>query len=74
MENIGRRRVISLARDIGGARYPIGAIPLDRHDWIEQCGELLPGFVRLKRRSDQTAFSLRDPESPHRYLVKGVQS
>ncbi len=46
------RRWFEQARDLGGTRYPIGAIQFGVDDWKRQYGELWPELVRRKRRFD----------------------
>lgn len=46
------RTLFDKARDVGGTRYPISAIPFSRSDWVRQYGRDYLRFARLKRRYD----------------------
>jgi cytokinin dehydrogenase len=40
------------ARDLGAARYPIGALPFSREDWVRQYGPVWTEFAKRKQRYD----------------------
>mgnify|MGYP000364082030 CR=1 FL=1 len=46
------RALFEQARELGGTRYPIGALEFDHSDWVEQYGDDWQEFKALKRRFD----------------------
>jgi cytokinin dehydrogenase len=46
------RELFEQAREIGGTRYPISAIPFERGDWARHYDEQWARLVRLKHRFD----------------------
>lgn len=46
------RRLFELARDLGGYRYPISAIPFEPEDWKRHYGELWDRFCERKQVYD----------------------
>ncbi len=46
------RRLFEQARGLGGTRYPIGALPFAKEDWMIQYGYVWPEFVRRKKKFD----------------------
>jgi FAD/FMN-containing dehydrogenase len=46
------RRLFEQMREIGGYRYPVGAIPVTHDDWVQHFGQIWPAFARAKRRYD----------------------
>jgi cytokinin dehydrogenase len=46
------RKLFEKARQVGGKRYPIGALEFSQNDWIEHYGEAWKDFARAKKRFD----------------------
>jgi FAD/FMN-containing dehydrogenase len=46
------RTLFEQARDVGGKKYPVDAIPSTPADWPEHFGDQWPAFVARKRRYD----------------------
>jgi cytokinin dehydrogenase len=46
------RALYDRARDVGGTQYPIGAIPLERADWVDHFSDQWRKLVAAKRRYD----------------------
>lgn len=55
------RALFEKARDVGGKRYPIGALEFDRRDWIRHYGRQWPEFARAKRRFDPSGILTPGP-------------
>jgi FAD/FMN-containing dehydrogenase len=46
------RLLYERARDVGGTRLTISAIPMSRSDWVQHYGPVWPWFQRVKKRFD----------------------
>jgi len=46
------RNLFERARELGGTRYPIGAVEFDRDDWRRQYGDFWEELVRRKEQYD----------------------
>lgn len=46
------RALYERVRNLGGTQYPIGSVPMDRHDWRTHFGDAWQKFARAKRRYD----------------------
>jgi cytokinin dehydrogenase len=46
------RELFERARDVGGKRYPIGALEFARRDWVDHYGSVWDDVVRAKKRFD----------------------
>jgi cytokinin dehydrogenase len=49
---VKNRRLFEIARDLGGYRYPISAIPFEQEDWERHYGELWDQFRERKQTYD----------------------
>ena len=55
------RRWFERARDLGGTRYPIGALEFDHDDWAQHYGDQWPRLRRIKRRYDPAGILTPGP-------------
>lgn len=55
------RQLFERARDMGGKRYPIGALEFGRSDWIQHYGAHWRDFARAKRRFDPSRILTPGP-------------
>lgn len=55
------RQLFEMARDIGGKRYPIGALEFSRRDWIQHYGAHWRDFSRARRRFDPSGILTPGP-------------
>jgi len=46
------RRLFEAVRDLGGYRYPVGAIPFSQSDWVQHFGPAWVALTEAKRRYD----------------------
>jgi len=46
------RALFEEARDLGGKRYPIGALTFSHQDWVEHYGADWPRFAQHKQTYD----------------------
>jgi cytokinin dehydrogenase len=53
---VKNRRLFEIARDLGGYRYPISAIPFEDEDWKRHYGELWDRFRERKQAYDPTSI------------------
>ena len=55
------RRWFERARDLGGTRYPMGALEFDHDDWAQRYGDQWPRLRRIKRRYDPAGILTPGP-------------
>jgi FAD/FMN-containing dehydrogenase len=48
----GNRALFERARDLGGYEYPVGSIPMTRHDWRQHFGPRWPFLAAARRHYD----------------------
>lgn len=46
------RRLFEEVRDLGGYRYPVGAVPVTQPDWVQHFGPTWPTLAHAKRQYD----------------------